>query len=680
MRLTTKFSAFVTLLTGLTIFVTLLGCSLSFYNAIQYKFSHRVQAVATAIDTHLLSNDFSTLRPQITELMMSADIVRVDLLHGDKQVYTLARNGSYRPVGTNDLFRELSVPLIKHPGMSLRLVYQDPMGNYFHSLMTTAPLTGAIGFIILMLFLAVRWLQRQLAGQELLETRATRILNGERGSNVLGTIYEWPPRTSSALDTLLCEIQNAREQHSRLDTLIRSYAAQDMKTGLNNRLFFDNQLATLLEDQEKVGTHGIVMMIRLPDFNMLSDTWGHSQVEEQFFSLTNLLSTFMMRYPGALLARYHRSDFAALLPHRTLKEAESIASQLIKAVDTLPNNKMLDRDDMIHIGICAWRSGQDTEQVMEHAESATRNAGLQGGNSWAIYDDSLPEKGRGNVRWRTLIEQMLSRGGPRLYQKPAVTREGRVHHRELMCRIFDGNEEVSSAEYMPMVLQFGLSEEYDRLLISRLIPLLRYWPEENLAIQVTVESLIRPRFQRWLRDTLMQCEKSQRRRIIIELAEADVGQHISRLQPVIRLVNALGVRVAVNQAGLTLVSTSWIKELNVELLKLHPGLVRNIEKRTENQLLVQSLVEACSGTSTQVYATGVRSRSEWQTLIQRGVTGGQGDFFASSQPLDTNVKNIHKDTRFNLPFNPFSRRITRAASHGSVLVCSPDCCSTYADE
>ncbi len=57
-------------------------------------------------------------------------------------------------------------------------------------------------------------------------------------------------RTSSALDTLLREIQNAREQHSRLDTLIRSYAAQDVKTGLNNQLF-DNQLATLLEDRRK---------------------------------------------------------------------------------------------------------------------------------------------------------------------------------------------------------------------------------------------------------------------------------------------------------------------------------------------------------------------------------------------------------------------------------------------
>ncbi|EHQ8348717.1 RNase E specificity factor CsrD [Salmonella enterica] len=638
MRLTTKFSAFVTLLTGLTIFVTLIGCSLSFYNAVQDKYVCRVQAAATAIDTHLVTRDIVSLTPRIDELMIVSDIVRVDLLQGEHRIYSYSRTRGYRPAGTSDMYRELVVPLVKHPGMSLRLVYQDPMGNYFHSLITTAPLTLAIGFIVLILFLSVRWLQRQLSGQELLEIRSTRILNGERGPNVRGSVYEWPARTSSALDVLLSEIQFAHEQRSRLDTLIRSYAAQDAKTGLGNRLFFDNQLATLLEDQEKVGVHGVVMMIRLPDFNLLRDNLGGNQAEEQMFMLINLLSTFIMRYPGSLLARYHRSDFAVLLPHRTLKEAESIAGQLLKAVDALPANKMLDRDDMVHIGICAWRSGQSTGQVMEHAEAAARNAALQGGNSWAIYDDTLPEKGRGNVRWRTLIEQMLNRGGPRLYQKPAVTREGRVHHRELMCRIYDGKEEVSSAEYMPMVLQFGLSEEYDRLQISRLITLLGYWPDENLAMQLTVESLIRPRFQRWLRDTLMQCEKLQRNRIIIELAEADVCQHISRLQPILRLVNALGVRVAVTQAGLTLVSTSWIKALNVELLKLHPSLVRNIEKRTENQLLVQSLVEACAGTPTQVYATGVRSRGEWQTLIKRGVAGGQGDFFASSQPLDTNVK------------------------------------------
>ncbi|HDX4049629.1 TPA: RNase E specificity factor CsrD [Enterobacter soli] len=638
MRLTTKFSAFITLLTGLTIFVTLIGCSLSFYNAIQDKLVNRIQSVASVIDTRLVTTPLSTLSRELDEIMVPVDIVQIDIRQGNSLVFSHARQGSYRPAGMMNQYREVTVHSLKNPGMTIKLVYQDPMANYFHSLMTTAPLTLAVGFIVLLIFVAVRWQRRQLSGQELLENRSVRILNGERGPQVRGSIYEWPSRTSSALDVLLSEIQFASDQRSRMDTLIRSYAAQDNKTGLNNRLFFDNQLATLLDDPEKVGTHGVVMMIRLPDFDLLRDNWGRAVAEDNLFVLINLLSTFIMRYPGSLLARYHRSDFAVLLPHRTLKESESIAGQLLKAVDALPQSKMLDRDDMVHIGICAWRGGQSTEQVMEHAEAATRNAVLQGANGWAVYDDSLPEKGRGNVRWRTLIEQMLSRGGPRIYQKPAVMKNGHVHHRELMCRIFDGTEEVISAEYLPMVLQFGLSEEYDRQQITRLIPFLTFWPEENLALQVTVESLIRPRFQRWLRDILMQCEKSQRKRIIFELAEADVGQHISRLRPVVRLMNALGARVAVTQAGLTLVSTSWIKELDVELLKLHPGLVRNIEKRTENQLLVQSLVEACKGTRTQVFATGVRSRSEWQMLTERGVAGGQGDFFASSQPLDTNVK------------------------------------------
>ncbi|MDF7759067.1 RNase E specificity factor CsrD [Kosakonia cowanii] len=639
MRLTTKFSAFVTLLTGLAIFMTLVGCSLSFYNAIQDKVANRVQAVAAVIDTRLIFTPLPRLSTQLDEMMVPVDITSIEIKQGRHILLSHTRKGSYRPAGSNSAVREIEMPSMKIPGVTFTLVYQDPMANYFRSMMTTAPLTVAIGFMIVIIFLAVRWLRRQLSGQELLELRATRILNGERGAQVRGSIYEWPSRTSSALDVLLTDIQFASDQRSRMDTLIRSYAAQDTRTGLNNRLFFDNQLATLLEDQEKVGSHGVVMMIRLPDFDLLRDSDGlASAAEEYLFTLINLLSTFIMRYPGALLARYHRSDFAVLLPHRTLKEAESIAGQILKAVDGLPPTKMLTREDIMHIGICSWRGGQSTRQVMEHAEAAARNAVLQGTNSWSVYDDSLPEQGRGNVRWRTLIEQMLSRGGPRVYQKPAVNRDGQVHHRELMCRIFDGEQEVIAEEYMQMVLQFGLSEEYDRLQITRLMPFLGYWPEENLAIEVTVESLIRPRFQRWLRDTLMQCEKSQRKRIIFELAEADVCQHISRLQSVVRLINGLGARVAVVQAGLTLVSTSWIKALDVELLKLHPGLVRNIEKRTENQLLVQSLVEACKGTRTRVFATGVRTRGEWQMLVERGVAGGQGDFFAASQPLDTNVK------------------------------------------
>ncbi len=74
MRLTTKFSAFVTLLTSLTIFVTLIGASAEFYNGIQLKMENRVRAVATMLDNRLISSSFDKLEPQMDELMTPVEI------------------------------------------------------------------------------------------------------------------------------------------------------------------------------------------------------------------------------------------------------------------------------------------------------------------------------------------------------------------------------------------------------------------------------------------------------------------------------------------------------------------------------------------------------------------------------------------------------------------------------
>ncbi len=638
MRLTTKFSAFFALLTGLAILVTLMGAALSFYIAIEHKVASRVKVVATLIDNELLLKPPTQLQPQLKALMVPVDIIHLEIWSDDKILFSQVNDLGYHPAGVNPRARSMAVPLVKHPGMTVTLTWLDPIANYYRSIASTAPLSGGIVFMVLMVLASIHWVKRQLKGQELLEKRALDILNGSRGTAAHGNNQEWPLRTSRAMDLLLDELQEAGERRSRVDTLIRAYAAQDARTGLHNRMFFDNQLATLLEDGERVGAYGVVMLVRLPEFDTLYDTWGTGPVDDFQANLTNLLVTFVSRYPGALLARYYRNDVAILLPHRTLKEADSIASQLLKALDTLPSTRMLSDDDIMHIGICTWRSGQSVDQVMDHASEATRNAELQGGNSWAVYDNNMPEKGRGNVRWRTMIEQALARGGPRFYQKPAILHDGMVHHREILCRIPDGDQEVIAAEYLPMVQQFGLSEKYDRQVIVRLIPMLALWPEETFAIPVSVESLCQSRFQRWLRDVIMECDKSTRNRILFELDEAGVCQHSDQLQRIVKLIKALGARVAVNQAGLTVVSTAYIGQLEVELIKLHAGLVRNIDKRMENLLFVQSLVEACNNTETQVFASGVRSRREWQSLMDRGVIGAQGDFIASSQALDIKVK------------------------------------------
>ncbi len=162
------------------------------------------------------------------------------------------------------------------------------------------------------------------------------------------------------------------------------------------------------------------MMVQLPDFEALNETHDQQQVQELMSSLVNLLSTFVARYPSALLARYLNSDIAILLPHKTLKDADVMAAQLVNAVRTLPEPHIIDRESLLHIGIVAYRSGESVEQIMDNAGQATKSAALYGGNGWYVFDTQVPERGRGSVKWRTLLEQTLASGGPRLYQNPLL--------------------------------------------------------------------------------------------------------------------------------------------------------------------------------------------------------------------------------------------------------------------
>ncbi len=640
MRLTTKFSAFITLLSLLAMLLMLVGCAFSFIWLSQQRVETRVNTLATEVDKALAAQSPQELTQWLTRLMPVINAEQIEMHNGNTVVFQLNRHENPMLEDEPNRFIQFDIPLLHSPGLELRVVVLDPAKTWFRSFTgayTLIALFSVVAIMSALLIMTHRWINRRWQNMERLEDRSDRILAGERAPHV-EHYSEWPPKASRAIDTLLNDLQEAGEQRLRIDTLIRTFAAQDSRTGLNNRLFFDNQLATLLEDQEDVGTHGVVMMVRLPDLDVLHETLGPTLVDEYLFDLINMLSTFVLRYPGALLARYFRSDFAVLLPHRTLKEANSIADQLINAVDSLPPMRMVDRDDLIHIGISAWRSGQSVPQVMENVEMATRRAALQGGNNWSVGEGNTLDMGRGSVRWRTLLENTLNRGGPRLYQKPAVLLDGKVHHREMLARVFDGDKEVVSAEFMPLVLQLGLTDSWDRQLVTRIAALSEVWPDETLALPVNIDSLLQRPFQRWLQNLLLQCTKSQRNRFLFELAEADVCQHINRLVPVFRMLTAFGCRIAVDQAGLTVVSSAYIKQFPIELIKLDPGLIRNIERRTENQLFVQSLLEVCKSTPTKVFAAGVRTRAEWQTLAGLGVAGGQGDFFAPSLPVNSNVK------------------------------------------
>jgi RNase E specificity factor CsrD len=74
-------------------------------------------------------------------------------------------------------------------------------------------------------------------------------------------------------------------------------------------------------------------------------------------------------------------------------------------------------------------------------------------------------------------------------------------------------------------------------------------------------------------------------------------------------------------------------------MKLHRSIVIDIDKKVENQVFIQSLKKLAEAKNMPVYALGVENKSEWRTLLQLGVKGGQGHFF--TEPVAQVAKAIH---------------------------------------
>jgi RNase E specificity factor CsrD len=113
--------------------------------------------------------------------------------------------------------------------------------------------------------------------------------------------------------------------------------------------------------------------------------------------------------------------------------------------------------------------------------------------------------------------------------------------------------------------------------------------------------------------------------------EAQFVRHLDFMRPVAKMLAGLGCQLMIGQAGRTIVSSHYLKEVDIRYLKLHRSLVTKIDQRHENQLFIRSMLGAAANSKTKIVAVGIENRNELNTLLELGVYGGQGRYFATER-------------------------------------------------
>jgi EAL domain-containing protein (putative c-di-GMP-specific phosphodiesterase class I) len=122
-------------------------------------------------------------------------------------------------------------------------------------------------------------------------------------------------------------------------------------------------------------------------------------------------------------------------------------------------------------------------------------------------------------------------------------------------------------------------------------------------------------------------------RIVVEVTEHTPVDDYDALNDALTRVRALGVRLAIDDAGAGFASLRHILRLAPDFVKLDRTLIDGIERDRSHRALAAGLISFAEKIDATIVAEGIESTSQLTALLELGVTCGQGFLLARPAPL-----------------------------------------------
>ncbi|MBD1391078.1 EAL domain-containing protein [Neiella sp. HB171785] len=630
MRLTQRLTWGWLISTMIAVSLTALGIFWSASDLAKQRQQQRVDAIAvqTAHALRHSEHPSRTWAEQPSWFSLATQIADIKAIQVRYSGHLLVQHGEHQ----SSWYQLTSQQTLNGQTIEVRASFKSPWlaasWNWRSALILVVMLTSAGGAA----WWASLWFIRRLQEIDNISHRAHKLLKGELVTS--GDLPERPRVIRQALDQMVEELRDARQERSRFDAFMRSNTFLDPVTGLGNRLYFDNQISSAI----RAGTEHNAGYVLLLQFNQYDDVQQNEE-REACYDILNQIGRCLYdaydSYADSFIARRGEGDYAVLLPGTHPDDIERSLKALLRSLVKIPLPTYVDVEHCFHVGVASLETSTESYQVLAEADMALRAAQVQEANTWFMYQRSeLPRNEiKGSVRWRTLLEESVRRKAFVLSSQPVVeAHEDDIHHYEMLLRLRDESGQMMPAQvFLPMAKKCGMTSQIDRNALHQLLKLMRYEGRQpaRCSINIAIDSLLDRNFSRWIELILMQYRDIVSR-LIIEVSEYPLNQNYDALRPTLRKLKQAGCLLAVDQVGQNIVNTQYIRDLDIDYLKLHANLVRDIDQRSENQLFVRSLLGACENTTARVFALAVETQREWQALKALGVYGGQGHLFSEA--------------------------------------------------
>lgn len=417
-------------------------------------------------------------------------------------------------------------------------------------------------------------------------------------------------------------------------------ATHDSLTGLCNRPEFENHLHVALESARTNRVDHALCYLDLDQFKVVNDTCGHTAGDELLRQLTYIIKQKLR--DTDLMARLGGDELGILLRHCDLEMASAIAENIRRTIREFRfawGGRAFEVG--ASIGVVAINAdSNNVSEVLSASDIACYAAKDQGRNRVHVYqpDDNERTQRRGEMQWVSRINHALDHDRFCLFYQPIVSvlpDATNLQHYEILLRLRDESGTlIPPTVFIPVAERYDLISEIDRWVIRSTFNHISAWNKgdgEIYTINISGKSID---------DELLRLVESELERtainprhICFEITETAAIANFTRVAQFIRELKKRGCCFALDNYGCGASSLAYLKNLNVDYIKIDGHFIRNMVNSPIDYAMVEAICRIGHVMGLKIIAECVENQEILDAVSKLGIDFVQGYHVAKVCPV-----------------------------------------------
>lgn len=440
-----------------------------------------------------------------------------------------------------------------------------------------------------------------------------------------------------AVATLLAAVVRTALAFRELRNLAESrrQAHTDDLTGLANRRAFTAAMTEAFSGEGLDAVQRAVLLVDLDRFKEINDTLGHPAGDHLLEQIGPRLAAALD--PQDFLARLGGDEFGVLLAEGS--DAATGERTAVALGEAIAQPFVLDGISLrlgASVGIAVFPShGTDPAVLLRCADVAMYQA--KGTHKrQQVYAAEHDAHSRDRLVLADELRGAIAAGQLDVYYQPqADLCSARVTGVEALIRWRHPQHGMLPPDsFLPMAEQTGLMRPLTALVLERAVAQCRAWQRDGLQLTVAVNLSATNLLDTELASdvaTVLDRHQLHARWLCLEITENQLMSDPIRAQGVLAELRRLGVRLAVDDFGTGYSSLAYLRQLDIDEVKIDKSFVMHMHEQTDDAAIVRSTIDLAHALRLSVVAEGVETSAAWDMLNTFGAETAQG--FLLSRPL-----------------------------------------------